>query len=652
MKIASQKLAWVVGLAAVLGGLACAGAYQLWWHFRYYVVERTDYDPPERDDAEKLTDDRIEDKVNLFDASLIDSRPLGDWQVNASAAVVQLDCPMVRPDSQGDLLVLRSSYADAIREAKAQAELLPSANLLDGAAKQFDDGLYAALELACYDGRLGLAPAVPEFVRALFGKLPQGSPARPFLAAALELSGHEVALAADQAAKKAAWLAEFQSDQTQSKPIGFYTWNPELERVWRFFRFLQHEFGERDLAVPRDVATALKGDAGLLGQYRAINAFYGKLTNSQICLGADALIDSGEPVDALAKRLGVRRRTVAILPPGTSRETELFDRMFGERGVPPGTNLMTELIRRIRSGQVSLEPGKDDGWYQHQVFALETLLLPSKGEEANKLLLTANYKRRLVEAFKALITKRRETHARFVGVAKKAETARPLSGGEVRPRLRVEPCVTYYLRTARAYAFVQAFLTATIGSDRLASMQGLRQGGLRGPNLADELEALRLRSYGFYLVACEDIGLRPRLTEGELADPEAARAAALGWLGQIEKDPDLACDTRVSVPIFVDPDARQTRLWATLGVRLAPLEASYAKAPKVRPREQGGEWKVVEPYQLGAASLLIPVDEFAEIELAGLRVLTREELRAACDRRKTREAIVEELQSRGAEGGR
>ncbi len=49
---------------------------------------------------------------------------------------------------------------------------------------------------------------------------------------------------------------------------------------------------------------------------------------------------------------------------------------------------MRELITAIRSGKVNLKPRKVGGWYDHQVYALETLLLPEKGAEANKLLLT------------------------------------------------------------------------------------------------------------------------------------------------------------------------------------------------------------------------------------------------------------------------
>ena len=48
--------------------------------------------------------------------------------------------------------------------------------------------------------------------------------------------------------------------------------------------------------------------------------------------------------------------------------------------------------------------------------------------------------------------------------------------------------------------------------------------------------------------------------------------------------------------------------------------------------------------QLRDRNYLIPVDEFVEVELRGLRVLSREELRQVCDREKTKEAILEALE--------
>ena len=132
---------------------------------------------------------------------------------------------------------------------------------------------------------------------------------------------------------------------------------------------------------------------------------------------------------------------------------------------------------------------------------------------------------------------------------------------------------------------------------------------------------------------------------GQRSQP-SAKEAALAWLEPMAGDPDLACDTRVAVPIYVDPIARKTRLWGTLGVRLAHLEATYARAPKVRPKQEGGAWQEVERWKLGDSHYVIPVDEFAEFEIDGLDAPTREEFREVCDRHKTKENIVDALSGR------
>lgn len=128
----------------------------------------------------------------------------------------------------------------------------------------------------------------------------------------------------------------------------------------------------------------------------------------------------------------------------------------------------------------------------------------------------------------------------------------------------------------------------------------------------------------------------------------AIRVAALlllaaEWLSKAFDDPDLAIDTRVSVPIYVDPGRNVVRLWATLGVRLTRLHVSYARPPHLKPANGSLDWQPAEAFKLQAAAYLIPVDEFAEIELKGMRTLTRDELRAVCDRERTKEKIVAAL---------
>lgn len=44
------------------------------------------------------------------------------------------------------------------------------------------------------------------------------------------------------------------------------------------------------------------------------------------------------------------------------------------------------------------------GWYDYQLYDLETLLLPNRGTESDHLLLTKAYKEKLIETFKSIIT--------------------------------------------------------------------------------------------------------------------------------------------------------------------------------------------------------------------------------------------------------
>ena len=57
-----------------------------------------------------------------------------------------------------------------------------------------------------------------------------------------------------------------------------------------------------------------------------------------------------------------------------------------------------------------------------------------------------------------------------------------------------------------------------------------------------------------------------------------------------------------------------------------------------------GAWSLAG--QLSERTYLIAVDEFAEVEIPGNKVLTRDELRALCDSAKTRDAIIKALQNR------
>ena len=608
-----------------------------------YGIERTDYKTPEPGEDEALVDDKLDGKKPAFDQTRVDRRPLGAdgaWLLNASAAVLRLDVPSINPDLEQELLTLHPSYTAAVRNRPFGRVILPSVNMLDGKAKQFDDGLYAAIDLAYFHGVKAKLEGHVQLIKRIADKAGKANIAAPYLAAGLELAG--VKMDVNNAAEKARLLSAFQVDEIASKPIGIYIWNKELGKLFQFMRFFQQQFGEpnlEELAIPQALARILSQDQTLLADYRRMLAFYAKLSNPANCLSlADIQNIRSLNLDAvkrLAKRKQVAHTTVAIFPPSTSKEGLLFEKLF-PLGVPPDVNLMKELVKRLRSGEVDLKPKADSGWYEYQVYALETLLLPEKGAERDKLLLTKKYKERMLEAFKALVTKRRETHLGMMAVPAAAPPSL-----NVAPRLRVEPAPTYYLRTARAYAFLANFLESAIGKDALDHLHGLKKDGERTASLHAELLWMRDLFYGLYMISAEDIGMKTRFSSDEAVDQDRCYRIAVAWLDKATDDPDLAADTRVAVPIYVTRDV--TRVWLTLGVRLTKLDTKYVLPPSIKQAKGEGDWKPVASHKLHSANYLIPVDEFAEVELKGRRVLNREELQAICDKEKTKEAILDFL---------
>ena len=178
-------------------------------------------------------------------------------------------------------------------------------------------------------------------------------------------------------------------------------------------------------------------------------------------------------------------------------------------------------------------------------------------------------------------------------------------------------------------------------------MHGLTASGTRAESLKVELQRIRERYYGFYLVACEDLGMHPDFAEGEQVDVDACYQSALDWLQRIKDDSDLAADTRVVVPIFLDPMNGISRMWGTVGVRLAKVEARFAKPPMIRPIPQEGdevvEWEPVKRYQLDQTTYVILVDEFVEYTQQGLQIPSRQDFRSMCDRYDTKAEIQRAL---------
>lgn len=638
-----------------------------------YEVEVIDIKPAQSA-IDLLSDDKLSDKKPVFDAALVDSRHLGSrrddlWQLNASSAVIGLDIEDVGDEKGFD--ALHANYG-AAAYALRDSHVMPSINMIDGKAKQFDDGLYAAIDLRLmFGGSLTGIDDLHRLCVALKGRVPDGSEARWFLEAALCLAVDSEMDDAPRPKRPEAvrqLLQDFEKSEIQSKPIGFYTWSDELKRCFKFARFLQQGFRDRN-GVPNDLVAALRtleSVAQAKGVYETLIGAYTKLTNPFSALNLSDLMEHpDESLAQLWKRKGLpegKTPTVHFLPYSTSRELELFNRLF-PMGLPDGADLMLEFVKAIRSGRIDLKPRPNSGWYDYQVHALETFLLPERGSENSKLLLTKKYKQRMLEAFKALVMKRRETHVREL----EAGAGSGMPPTEISPRLRVEPNPTYYLRTARAYAFLETFVYEWMKGSGISPIHGQREQGDRPLALHDELKSIRDFFYGLHLISCEDIGKRPELLEGEVAKPGDCYLMAARWAERwfdfsgagndpkaktiVQKealwrsDHDLAVDTRLAIPIYFNPNS--TRCWGTLGVRPVKLRAWYATPPKWRPMENNagkGEWEEVPSHRLADAHYIILTDEFGEFTLKGNRVLNRAEFRDFCDCGRTKQGILAALQ--------
>lgn len=637
----------IAAVTLTLLGIGLFVSFMIVKHLDTYEVEREDVNRPKPRDL--LADDKLEDKKPVFDPELVDTRPFGPadnrWQINASAAVIRLDVADTRSDEHEALQRLYPDYAAAAKALRgAGFEVLPSVNLLGGKAKQFDDGLYAAMDqYMVQNGEEGVRD-IELCVRQVLTELNPTGEAYAWLFASLEV-GRFITPEEHQRRPRLVdrFVEAFLADEAQSRPVGFYTWNENLVRVFQLIRYLQQPFDKRE-GTPQVLANALARNSQAREQYTRMLDFYAHLTNPFDSLSLLPLTDelyAGKPLTDIASVVGVRKPFVSFLPYSDSKETELFDRLY-PRGLPPSADLMADLINAIRSGELDLKPGENSGWYDYQLYALESLVLPEKGEGNDKLLLTKKYKLRLLEAFKAMVTKTRETHIRQMGEAKSSMAAPPDEG--LAPRLRVEPNPSYYLRLARSYAFIQTVLESAVQD--LNSLPGFRAEGHRGKPLGEELESMRLLFYGLYFVSCEDIGHKPQLLEGENADADYTRAIAADWLKSWETDPDLTVDTRVAVPIY--RDIAVSRFWCTLGVRPIKLEADYARRPSWRPMPAAGEqpqpWRELEYHEVQKGKWVILGDEFAEVQKGARATLTRGELRQACDQAGSKEAIIQALQ--------
>jgi hypothetical protein len=536
---------------------------------------------------------------------------------------VHADGWRVRLDLTHQILCLETPEHD-----RSPAPLLPaappskdgpvSAATLLLKAKHFDDGLYAAVDLAAQHGA-GRFPGKSALLRSLAATLSAApTSAAALIHAACELGGVSIEQPALVSEAVRAVVADFLRNALASKPLGFYTWTPELSAIFRQDRLLQ-------TPLETEVADALD---------RALEHTPGAREARDACLRLNARLTNP------AKPLGIRDagKRPPLFPASRSHEVSLFERLYEDTTIPDSFDLMTELIRRVRSGDVSLEPADDAGWYDRQTWSLEPLIVPDRMPERGRLELGKRYRKHLEDLFRGTLALARETHVKqggWGGGGYGGVREQPIW---IDPGLSVEPLPSLYARRAACYRFVQWVLEEAFGADAVAQMHRLHPGGQVRLSLAEELDWMRKLFEGAAATACRELGHEPALGRPESADVFAA------WRKRLAGDADVSRDSRMMVPVFYDEQREKIKVWALLGWKTVSVSVSYRAQPVVlgvAPVKTPASTVAQPPVMFRSDSYDFASPVVAEVYVT--RLLDRDEFRRHCDRYRTHAAILANL---------
>ncbi len=713
--MANLKL-WIGLGLIILVGLAAVFVVCKYWDPSRKVRYEEVFDPDEL--ASELNEAPAPVKRPAFAPELTQLIEDSDGQrywLNASQAVIGLDMAELRPDDLKLCRKLFPDFAEALA-ALGQREALFSLDQVTGYSKYTDDRLYAGLELANHRGSAIYPGGKQGLLRDLLAAV-QAQPASEArtaagacLAAALTLGGDKPKLDRDTRSKVQRALKRFKGQQYFAKPTGLYTQSAELKCIFQRDRWLQQPyFAASELEACIVLARAVKSDAVLLAAYtkylRLMEVMTNPVSNMNLLdllpyedlwddpLALWAALEKSPAMERCAQRGNDNPATVGVAfwPFSTSKENQLFARIYTSDVLPPGST-MEDFITAIRSGDVDLAPVADSGWYDYQIFALEPLLLPERALETDKLRLKRRYQQRLANAFKSIITQRRETHLKqeAITLCPEAESAGFPAEHELAALvLTLEPAATNYLRTARCYTMLAAALARIYGAEQYQQLTLAD-----GTRLAAELDQARWICYGNYLLACHDLKLPlsleqadlavlaakpadgwpavdaallnryPILRTGGLTEPQQQAALAVlmeaqQFIDSYALEPCAQYDARVIVPVLSDAARREWRYWVVAGVKFERVCFWYESEPRAIPvsdAASGDEVSLADAnarFASGDAhgrmydgnSALIPNYVFTEITL-GAEPPTREELRAICDKCETLEEITKALKKK------
>ena len=524
-----------------------------------------------------------------------------------------------------------------------------SASVLAQKAKIFDDGLYAAVEIAAQNGtgqHAGKASLLSSLGRALAETDPLAAQtAQELLLGAASLGHIPVEGIPPSVEPRVRHAVEaFLADELRSKPIGFYTWSDRLRNIFQQDRMLQ---GEINVDGIKAIANALRVDPVARGTYESHLRFVSRLTNPF------ANPDLRKVLDAIDRGLGdVAVEGIRFFPPSVAHETKLVKKLYGDKPIPDGFVLADEMIRQIRSSELKLEPGADSGWYDYQTWSMEPLVIPERMPEGKRLQLDDDYRKLLLELFKGMLTLTRETHVKQLeqvecGAAMGWWGRRQKVFINIDPELSAEPLATHYLRRAVGYRFIRGVLEEAFGTQALLSLHRLTENGPVATSLAEELSAIETLFFGAHVKVSRELGLVPDTTMSSSMTASYAADRFASWARDLSSDPDLNMDLRAMVPVFYDVQRRKTKVWAFLGWADRPITISFAQPPKATVRGLNVTLLRRHP-EIRWGFLYEHLQYPVTAELYVDQILDRDEFRKLCDSCVTRSAILRRLDASAA----
>jgi hypothetical protein len=514
-------------------------------------------------------------------------------------------------------------------QKRIYSEKFTSASTLAYKAKQFDDGLYAAVDLAAqygagkYPGKISL---LSELSRLLVSGRSHGEMSALLFAAA-RLGNVRVEEPASMQSDVTLRIQRFLADENASKVLGFYTWTEELAQIFQQDRMLQSAV--RDLRAVQEVAHTLHQCEGALATYVGYLTLLSRLTNAFAAPDLRNLENEGP---------------WHFFPPSRAYETDLVMQLYGSTPIPEGFSLVQEMVQQIRDGRLSVKPSDKSGWYDYQTWALESLVAPERTPQTTKLTFSKEYREHLLELFKGVIALTRETHVKQLDICE-VGTALPLKPARkeifVRPSLSLEPLATFYGRRAIAYGFILEVLLDTFGPDGLKNIHRMTPQGPMELPLEDEIGQMIALFRGAHACVNRQLALPPNDVLPQLPGLAAAISTFQNWANEVDKDPDLGRDTRMMVPVFYDVERKKNKVWVVLGWAKRPLIISYVTPPTVQVKDTNG--RPADHVDIGFTSQY----EFAAYPISAEvyvnRLLNREEFQKHCDRYGTTEKILANL---------